>query len=465
MQEEHEVTAADRAQRASWSVRALLLATLCASTATLALVTVLGKIVYDITSDELDLGLLGLVEFAPAALLVLVTGSVADRLSRQRVAAVAYLGEALVTVALGLHVLGDPTRVGGIFALVAAFGIARAFAAPASRALPSDVVSPEQLPWLIPRMSAVHQVAVIVGPVLGGFLFTISPAAPMVAAVVLQVAAAALVSSVRRWQGSDGGPATFDHGLVFDRPHPAERPAPPAPVPPTQPAPEAKPGWRDALEGVRLIRDQPVLLGAISLDLFAVLFGGAVALLPAIAEDRLGVDAVGLGWLRAAGGIGAGIVTLGLVARPIRRRVGKVLLGAVATFGIGTIALGLTTSFSVALVAMAVLSGADAISVFIRSTLVPLVTPAAARGRVLAVENIFIGASNEAGDFESGVVGAAVGASSAVVLGGIGTLVVAGAWCVLFPRLRDIDAFPTEPDPARSRAGPDRAVAPGWERQ
>ena len=445
--------------RSSWSVRALLVATLCASTATLALVTVIGKIVYDITSDELDLGLLGLVEFAPAALLALLTGSVADRFSRQRVAAVAYCGEALVTVALGLHVLGDPTGVGGIFALVVAFGVARAFAAPASRALPSDVVPPEQLPWLIPRMSALHQVAVIVGPFLGGFLFTISPAAPMAAAVVLQVVAAALVSTVRRWHGSTAGTEPLEEVPVLDRPQPAERPAPPSPVPSVAPAPEAKGGWRDALEGVRLIRDQPVLLGAISLDLFAVLFGGAVALLPALAEDRLGVDAVGLGWLRAAGGIGAGIVTLGLVARPVRRRVGKVLLGAVATFGIGTIALGLTTSFSVALLAMAVLSGADAISVFIRSTLVPLVTPAAARGRVLAVENIFIGASNEAGDFESGVVGAALGASSAVVLGGVGTLVVAGAWCVLFPRLRDIDAFPTEPDPVRSRAGP--AVAPG----
>ena len=445
----------------SWSVRALLVATLSASTATLALVTVLGKIVYDITSDELDLGLLGLVEFAPAALLALVTGSVADRFSRQRVAAVAYLGEAVVTVGLGLHVLGDPDGVGGIFALVAAFGIARAFAAPASRALPSDVVSPEQLPWLIPRMSAFHQVAVIVGPVLGGFLFTISPAAPMGAAVVLQVVAAAAVSTVRRWDGSTADTEPSSHGPALDRPRPAERPAPPPPVPSAAAAPEAKAGWRDALEGVRLIRDQPVLLGAISLDLFAVLFGGAVALLPAIAEDRLGVGAVGLGWLRAAGGIGAGVVTLGLVARPVRRRVGKVLLGAVATFGIATIALGLTTSFVVALVAMAVLSGADAISVFIRSTLVPLVTPAAARGRVLAVENIFIGASNEAGDFESGVVGAAVGASSAVVLGGIGTLVVAGAWCVLFPRLRDIDAFPTEPDPVPSRAGPGHAPAPG----
>jgi predicted MFS family arabinose efflux permease len=455
----------------SWSVGALLVTTLCASTASLAVVTAIGKLVYDITSNELDLGLLGLVEFAPAALLVLVTGSVADRFSRRRVAAVAYLGEAVVTAALAVHVLGEPTGVGTIFLLVGGYGLARAFAAPASRALPADVVAPVQLPWLIPRMSGTHQVAVIVGPVLGGFLFTISPAAPMVAAALLQVAAAVAVSTVRTWRAPAGGPEPLADRAVIDRPQPAERPASPAPIPSSAPVPEAeeeqeqeegeKAGWRDALEGIRLIRGQPVLLGAISLDLFAVLFGGAVALLPAIAEDRLGVDAVGLGWLRAAGGMGAGIVTLGLVLRPVRRRVGKVLLGVVATFGLGTIVLGLTTSFSVALVAMAVLSGADSVSVFIRSTLVPLVTPAAARGRVLAVENIFIGASNEAGDFESGVAGAAFGASTAVVLGGIGTLVVAAAWWFLFPRLRDIDDFPTEPDPVRSRAGPRVTPRPG----
>jgi predicted MFS family arabinose efflux permease len=439
---------------ASWPVRALLAATLLATTATLALVTVIGKLVYDITANELDLGLLGLVEFAPAALLVLVTGSVADRFSRRRVAASAYVGEAVVSVVLAFHVLGEPTGVAGIFTLVAAFGVARAFAAPASRALPSDAVPPEQLPWLIPRISGTHQVGVIVGPVLGGFLFTISPAAPLLAAAALQLAAAAAAWTVRPWPGGAAAPADPAAGPAPDRP------SPPSQSPSPDPPPEGtRAGWRDALEGVRLIRAQPVLLGAISLDLFAVLFGGAVALLPALAEDRLGVGAVGLGWLRAAGGIGAAIVTLGLVLRPVRRRVGKVLLGVVATFGLATILLGLTTSFGVALVAMAVLSGADAVSVFIRSTLVPLVTPAAARGRVLAVENIFIGASNEAGDFESGVAGAAFGASAAVVLGGIGTLVVAAAWWVLFPRLRDIDAFPTEPDPDPSRAGPGPAAA------
>jgi predicted MFS family arabinose efflux permease len=198
----------------------------------------------------------------------------------------------------------------------------------------------------------------------------------------------------------------------------------------------------EAVEGVRFVRSQPILLGAISLDLFAVLFGGAVALLPAIAENRLGVGAVGLGLLRAAIGIGAGAVTLFLVVRPVKRRVGRTLLLTVALFGVGTIALGATTNFAVAFVALMVLSGADSVSVFIRSTLVPLVTPPEKRGRVLAVEAVFIGASNELGAFESGVVGQLFGAPVAVVLGGVGTLVVAALWWGLFPALRNVDRFP-----------------------
>lgn len=426
------------------SVVALLVAAFCASTAALAVLTALGKLVFDLTRSELALGVLGLAEFAPAALLVLVTGAVADRFARRRVAAVALVGEALTSVALAAHVLSRPTGVGVIFALVAAFGTARAFAAPATRALPADIVAPERLSWLIPRYSGTFQIAVIVGPVLGGFLYTVDPAAPAIAAAALQVVAALAVLLVRDWRDpSLGSEPELDAPLLQAAAPPVLGEGPgPQPV---------RAGWRDALEGVRLIRGQPVLLGAISLDLFAVLFGGAVALLPAIADVRLGVGAVGLGWLRAAGGIGAGLVTLVLALRPVRRRVGKTLLGVVAVFGLGTIALGLTTSFAVALIAMAVLSGADAVSMFIRSTLVPLVTPASARGRVLAVENIFIGASNQAGDFESGVAGAILGASGAIVLGGVGTLVVAGAWWVLFPALRDIDRFPTGPEPARHK--------------
>jgi predicted MFS family arabinose efflux permease len=208
-------------------------------------------------------------------------------------------------------------------------------------------------------------------------------------------------------------------------------------------------GLREAFEGLRFIRRSPILLGAISLDLFAVLFGGAVALLPAIAEDRLGAGAVGLGWLRAAGGIGAACVTLLIVRRPITRRVGPILFGVVSLFGVGTIALGATRSYAMAFAAMVVLSGADAVSVFIRSTLVPLVTPPNKRGRVIAVESVFIGASNELGAFESGVAGQFLGAAGAVMLGGAATLVVAGTYWVAFPSLRNVDRFPESSEAAR----------------
>jgi hypothetical protein len=204
----------------------------------------------------------------------------------------------------------------------------------------------------------------------------------------------------------------------------------------------SRPSLHEAVEGLRVIRNQPILLGVISLDLFAVLFGGAVALLPAIA-DELGVGAVGFGWLRAAGGIGAGLVTITLARRPVTRHVGQVLLLVVAAFGLFTIVLGLTSSFVVAFVAMAALSGFDAVSVFIRSTLVPLVVTADTRGRVLAVENVFIGASNELGAFESGIAGQFLGTSVAVVLGGLATIAVAAGWWILFPPLRNTDRFPS----------------------
>jgi MFS family permease len=400
------------------SVAALLIAVFCASTATSAAITALGKQVYDLTGRELDLGLLGLAEFAPAALLVLVTGSVADRFDRRRVTAIGAGVEGVAAILLALYAASDPTSVGPIFGIVLLLGAGRAFVAPASRSLPADIVAPERLPWLIPRYSATWQAAIIVGPVLAGFLYAVDEALPYLAmAVLLAIAAVAVLTVVVREQ-----PPTLESGAAAERPTTK---------------------LHDAMEGLRFIRRQPVVLGAIGLDLFAVLFGGAVALLPAIATDRLGVGAVGLGWLRAAGGIGAAAVTLAIARRPLTRRVGRRLLGAVATFGVATVVLGLTHDYAVAIVAMAVLSGADAVSVFIRATLVPLVTPPTMRGRVLAVENVFIGASNELGAFESGVAGQALGPAPAIVLGGVATLVVAGGWWRLFPALRDVDRFPT----------------------
>jgi MFS family permease len=417
------------------SIVALLLATFCTSSAHLAGVTALGKQVYDLTGRELDLGLLGLAEFAPAALLVLVTGTVADRFDRRRVAAIGSLAEGACALGLAAYVAGDPQRVGPIFALVVLTGTGRAFVAPSARALPADILPPDELPWLVARHSATWQAALIAGPVLGGTLYAVDPVLPYLAMVVLFVASAVAMAFVR---------------IRRHEPHPVEDPVATVATAAGEghleaPVEKERPTLHHALEGLRFIRSQPVLLGAISLDLFAVLFGGAVALLPAIAEERLGVGAVGLGWLRAAGGIGAAAVTLTLARRPIRRRVGRRLLLAVALFGLGTIVLGLTTSYVVAFTAMLVLSGADAISVFIRATLVPLITPHDTRGRVLAVENVFIGASNELGAFESGVAGQVLGPAGAVCLGGAATMAIAAGWWTWFPALRDIDRFPGDP--------------------
>ncbi|MBA2281081.1 MAG: MFS transporter [Acidimicrobiia bacterium] len=432
------------------SVVALLVAVFCSAAASSAAVTTLGKQVFDLTSRELDLGLLGLAEFAPAAVLVLVTGHVADRFDRRRVAAIGIGVEAAAALLLAAYAASNPTAAGPIFPVVVLLGVGRAFVAPSARSLPADVVAPERLSWLIPRYSATWQGAIIAGPVLAGFLYAVDESLPYVAMAALLVAGAAAILLVRVRPavavatGATDEPVV-DAALLEAGVAPTEGRTGVAP-------PSRRAGLHEALEGLRFIRRQPILLGAIGLDLFAVLFGGAVALLPAIATERLGTDSVGLGWLRAAGGIGAALVTLVLARRPLNRRVGRRLLAAVALFGLGTIALGLTHDYVVALVAMAVLSGADAISVFIRATLVPLVTPAHMRGRVLAVENVFIGASNELGAFESGVVGQALGVAPAVVLGGGATLVVALAWSVLFPALRAVDRFPTGPDPDPAEA-------------
>ena len=422
------------------SIVALLGSTFSSNAAALAVTTALGKQVYDLTGSELALGLLGLAEFAPNALLVLVTGTIADRFERRRIVALSMVAQAVVVAMLAANAASGSTSSAPIFALVVLWGTARAFAWPALRALPADVVSRERLPWLTVRYSGTFQAAMIVGPVLGGTLYALDIVAPFVMVALLLVLGAAGMSLVAVHPG-----ASPDDGATSDAQVRADTAL--------EMVTEAATGetafvstWRvrvrDALEGFRFIRQQPVLLGAITLDLFAVLFGGAVALLPALAEERLGVGAIGLGWLRAAVGIGAAAMTLFLAIRPLRRRVGSVLFLAVAAYGFGTIVLGFATSFAVAFAALVVLSAADSVSVFIRSALVPLLTPADRRGRVLAFETVFIGASNELGAFEAGVAGALLGPATAVVFGGVCTLAIALAWIRLFPALRAVDRFP-----------------------
>lgn len=292
------------------------------------------------------------------------------------------------------------------------------------------------------RTNVAGQVGTVVGPVMGGFLYVARPWLPFVGfAVVLAVAVVAvlLIPALIPARSRVEQPGTDPSAILGD----AVREAGLEPAFGHDLAPSTSgSSVHEAMEGLRFVRTRPVILGAISLDLFAMLFGGAVALLPAIARDRLGVGAVGLGWLQGAAGLGAGMTTLALATRPLARRVGRTLFVAVAVFGVFTIVLGMTRDYGVAFAAMFVLSGADAVSVFIRATLVPLSTPEDKRGRVLAVENVFIGASNEVGGFESGVTAQLIGTVGSVVLGGIATLTVAGLWSVLFPDLRRVDRFP-----------------------
>jgi MFS family permease len=434
------------------SIAALLTADALSALASMAQATILGKLVYDITGSELDLGLLGLAEFAPAFVLVLVSGTVADRVDRRRIVAVSALVQAVMALGLGWYAGTHPTSIVPIFGLVIGFGIALAFSAPAARSLPADLVASERLPWLIARSAVAFEVGIIVGPVVGAFLYAVDVRLPFLAIAAALVAMAVAISLVHiepRVDPQAEAAEAAETAAAVERERLLAEARAEAVEEASTSYSAAAPGratLHEAFEGLRFVRSQPALLGAISLDLFAVLFGGAVALLPAIAKDRLGVGVIGLGWLRAAAGIGAATTTLALAVRPLTRHVGAILLSVVAIFGVATIALGITTSYAVAIVAILILSGADAISVFIRATLVPLMTPTDKRGRVLAVENVFIGASNELGAFESGVLGQLLGTAGSVVLGGFATLGVALSWCLLFPTLRRVDRFPDHAD-------------------
>lgn len=437
------------------------------SMAVIIQVTALGILLYDLTGRDLDLGLLGLAEFLPAMLLMTVTGPLADRLDRRRIVSIGLLGESICCAALAWYAGSGNDQTWPIFTLVVLFGTARAFVNPAIRSMPADLAPPGGLPRLTAFNIGGWQTSVIIGPVVAGFLYVASPTLPFVCSVIFTAAAALIIGlaprtaiSHRTSDPDDTTSLNTGPGASFvdlaDENRPAElidavaeshartidhsEQGPPV----TDPSPGAS-RWQEASEGFRVIRSNPILLGAISLDLFAVLFGGAVALLPAIASKQLGVDAVGLGWLRAAGGIGAATVTFWLSARPLRRRIGPTLFLVVALFGIFTIVLGATHSFAIAFLAMLLLSAVDSVSVFIRGTLVPLVTPSSARGRVMAVEGVFLGASNELGAFESGVAGQLLGTGPAVVVGGIATLGVAAVWSIFFPALSRLDRFPERP--------------------
>jgi len=359
--------------------------------------------VYALTGSALMLGLVGLVEFLPQFLLTLVVGQVADRFDRRRIAGLCQLAEAAALLLLLAETMGGGwLGLGGIFACVALIGAARAFETPTLQALLPSLVSPESLPRMLAWSGSVWKTAMILGPAAGGLLFMLGPGMVYGLGAVVYVLASAMVLSI---------------------PAAAKAPAPAGGL------------WSTALDGVRFIRSRPIIFGAISLDLFSVLLGGATSLLPVFARDILAVGPGGLGALRAAPSLGALAMSLCLTRFPLRRRVGRTMFAAVAVFGLSTVVFGLSRSFPLSLAALTVLGAGDMISVVIRSTLVQIDTPDALRGRVSAVNAVFIGASNQLGDFESGLIAALLGATGAVVVGGAGALVVAALWMRLFPEL------------------------------
>lgn len=392
-------------------VRALLVANAVLYTGVSLQAAALALQAFRISGNAADLGWIGLCEFLPAALLVLVTGTVADRFDRKKIALFAISGEVVCAVALLLYATTDPTEVWPLFVIAFFYGVCRAFLAPSMRPMPAMVAPEGGIPKVIAMFSATWTGAMIVGPALSGLLFAASPWLPYAGSAVLIGSAGLLVG-----------------GLQFLR-----RPA--------VAANGERPTFRSAVEGLVFVWRTPILLAAIGLDLFAVLFGGAVALLPVIAEERLNVGEIAYGFLRAAPGIGAALMAVFLAFKPLHRHIGRGLLVSVFVFGAGTVVLGLTRSYVMAFAALIVLSGADMVSVYIRGSLVPLVTPDEKRGRVMAVENVFIGASNELGAFESGLVAQSIGTPATVIGGGVATIAVVGVWWVCFPALRKIDRF------------------------
>ncbi|RCS22430.1 MFS transporter [Phyllobacterium salinisoli] len=359
--------------------------------------------IYDLTRDPFDLGLVGLVQFLPALLLVLVTGAASDRFGRRLIMGVTLGAEAAaaaVLLFLTVSRLFEPLTV---FATLTAFGIARAFLGPAAASLVVNLVPAETFANAVSWNSSAWQIATIVGPVAGGLLYGISPIVAYTVATVLLALSAILI-------------------FAIPKPH--------------QHTPSEKPSLETLLAGFRYIWKEKVVLGAISLDLFAVLLGGAVALLPVYARDILDLGPWGLGMLRAAPGIGAIFVAIWLTGHPIRDHAGIVMFLCVALFGLFTILFGVSTLAWVSIAALALLGAADMISVYVRETLLQLWTPDHVRGRVNAVNMVFVGASNELGEFRAGFMAAMIGTVPAVVFGGAGSIAVAALWAYWFPQLR-----------------------------
>jgi MFS family permease len=362
----------------------------------------LGWQIYDITRSPLLLGLVGLAQFLPALLLVLVTGLVADRFPRRRIIQVALAVEACCGIAFLIFSIGHLPAIWPYFVVLVGLGTARAFIGPAGSSLAPNLVPTPALANAIAMNATAWQLAGIVGPVVGGLLYGISPSVAFGTSVLLV------------------GVGAISIGMVKHH---------------SRPSNEQK-SVQTLLAGFRYIFSQKVVLGAITLDLFAVLMGGAVALLPIFARDILEVGPLGLGLLRGAPGVGAIAMALWLARFPIRDNAGIILFIFVAGFGGFTLMFGLSTSVWLSVPLLALIGACDMVSVSIRETIMQLWTPDSVRGRVNAVNSVFIGASNELGEFRAGVMAAFIGAQAAVALGGAATIGVAAIWSQAFPGLR-----------------------------
>lgn len=368
----------------------------------------MGWFVYDMTKSAWALGFIGLAAFLPAPVLALVTGQVADRYDRRRVIAVGYSVACLVSLGMLACVWLKISEVWPIFLLTMLQGAARAFYMPATQALLPGLLPREALSGGLALSSSTMQTGTVLGPALGGLIYALGPDVVFGLGACLFAMGTVSILSIRT------------------------RPVAHAREPIT---------WAHLTGGIHFIKSQPVILGAISLDLFAVLLGGATALLPMFAQDVLHVGPEGLGLLRAAPACGSITMALVLTQWPIRRKAGPLLFGAIVLFGLAMIGFGLSTVFWLSMACLYLSGLADMISVNVRQSLVQGNTPDAMRGRVSAVTTVFIGASNELGEFESGVLAALIGAVPAVVLGGIGTILIAGLWTRLFPALARRDAL------------------------
>jgi MFS family permease len=366
--------------------------------------------VYDITKRALDLGLVGLAQFLPGILLFLVSGHASDRFERRKVLGVCYAGYGLCSGLLLFLAQRGTHSVGPIYAVLILLGVVRSFNGTASRSILPQLVPEEHFANAVAWNATTFQAATILGPSLGGILYAIFRGPSAVYAGAMLTAVGALLSMFR----------------IKTRPQARRR------EPMTA---------KTILAGLHFIWREKLVLGAISLDLFAVLLGGAVALLPVYAREILHTGPWGLGLLRTAPGIGAALMAVALAHRPLRGRAGPTLLWSVAGFGICTIIFGVSRSLVLSLISLILLGAADMVSVIIRATLVQLRTPDEMRGRVMAVDMVFIGTSNELGQFESGLTAQWFGTVPAVLLGGVGTLAVIGLWAWKFPELRRAGEF------------------------